>query len=259
MLEPESGAVGGLADAQPGHVALAHVEDAHGVVDERMDVALEDGLEVLLHLSARDLRVDPKREGAALLDGVDIGADELDLPVLDLVHIPHPEVLERGAVLPAHLYVHVRLADRLALEGRRNRDRNVDVGDLDLHAADLDGGRDDLAVVELTYELLVGADARGPDLGDLRVTDHREAHVDGARAGGELQIVNGAQTHAEREDAVPAVGETPLPVALLVAAEGQRPANGPVEGVDDRLGVRPERNDVDVPVSGRVLGDDVRL
>ena len=42
---------GGLADADPVDVTLAHVPDAFGAVDQVVDLALEDGLEVGLHLA----------------------------------------------------------------------------------------------------------------------------------------------------------------------------------------------------------------
>ena len=61
-------AEGALADARPGDVALAVVLDALDAVDEVVELALEDGLEVGLHLAAGDVDDHAERQGAALLD-----------------------------------------------------------------------------------------------------------------------------------------------------------------------------------------------
>ena len=45
----------GCADADPGDVALADVLNARGAIDEVMDLALEDWLEILIHLATGHL------------------------------------------------------------------------------------------------------------------------------------------------------------------------------------------------------------
>ena len=147
----------------------------------------------------------PRFIGAAGGDRVDVRADDLDLAVLDLVHLAHPHVLEGRGVLAAEFDVHVLAADPLALEGGGIGDGDVDLRDRHLDAPDLDAAGHDLVVVELVDDVLVGADARGQDLRDVRVGDDREAHVDRAGAGGVLEVVDLAESEPEGEHPVLAV------------------------------------------------------
>jgi hypothetical protein len=55
VAQAEAGLVVGLVDAHADHVALAGVHDALDAVEELVDLALEDGLEVGLHGLAVDL------------------------------------------------------------------------------------------------------------------------------------------------------------------------------------------------------------
>ena len=66
VAQVEALVVGGLADADPGDVALADVLDAAGAVDEVVDLALEHRLEVALHLAAGYLDQDAHVHGAAV-------------------------------------------------------------------------------------------------------------------------------------------------------------------------------------------------
>ena len=51
-----------LADAHPDDVALAHVPDAFGAVDQMVNLAFEDRLEVGLHLASGDFDPDGQRQ-----------------------------------------------------------------------------------------------------------------------------------------------------------------------------------------------------
>ena len=64
---------------------------------------LQNGLEVLLHLPPRDLDEDGEGKGASLLHVVDLGADDFDLAVLDLIEVQGGEVFEAGIGLAAQL------------------------------------------------------------------------------------------------------------------------------------------------------------
>ena len=102
----------GLGDAGPDDVALAHVPDAFGAVDQVVDLALEDGLEVGLHLSAGHLDPDGQGQGRAGLNAVDVRADDLDLAVVDLVHVGPGHEFEGGGLVAAEFDVDVRLRMR---------------------------------------------------------------------------------------------------------------------------------------------------
>ena len=55
VLQAEALVGRAVADADPGYVALAVVLDAFGAVGEVVELALDDGLEVLLHLASGHL------------------------------------------------------------------------------------------------------------------------------------------------------------------------------------------------------------
>ena len=81
VVELEALVLGGLADADPDEVALAHVQHALGEVHEVVELPLDDRLEVGLHLAAGDVDDDRERDARALFELVELGADDLDLAV----------------------------------------------------------------------------------------------------------------------------------------------------------------------------------
>ena len=94
VLQPEALLIGCLADAHPVLVALAHVPDALAVVHEVVDTALQHRLEVALELATVYLELDAHRVGAAILHLVEVGADDVDLAVGDVVRLGHLYKLE---------------------------------------------------------------------------------------------------------------------------------------------------------------------
>ena len=208
-----------LRDAGPDDVALAHVPDAFGTVDHVVDLALQDRFEIALHLAAGHFDPDRQRHRGAGLDGVDIGADDFDLAIVDLVEIDRGDELEARRDVAAELDMHVALADALALERRAigNRDRNL--VDLDLAAADLERPFDHRLVGDVGNHVLVGADAGRQDLRDVGVGDDREAVVD--RAGGRrvFFVIDFAKGQDEGEDAILVVLQVGLEIAGLDTAE----------------------------------------
>ena len=89
-----------------------------------------------------------------------------------------------------------------------------------------------LAQGTFEHHVLVGADARGQDLGDVGLGDGREAVVDGAGRRRVLEVVHLAQGQDEGEDAVLVVAQDALVVARLHAAEGHGGARGEADRVD---------------------------
>ncbi len=150
-------------------------------------------------------------------------------------------------VLAAEFDVHVLAPDPFALEGGGVGDGDVDLGDRHLDPPDLDAAGHDLIVVELVDDVLVGADARGQDLGDVGVGDDREAHVDRPGAGGVLEVVDLAEGEPEGEHPVLAVFEALSRLARLQAAEGHRGADRPVQREDAADRVPAVGDDVGIP------------
>ena len=121
MAQAQALGKAGLGHARPDDVALAHVPDAFGAVDQVVNLALEDRLEVGLHLAPGHLDPDRQRQRGAGLDLVDVGADDLDLAVVDLVQVDHGDELEGGGLVAAELDVGVLPCGcaRLRRPGRR--------------------------------------------------------------------------------------------------------------------------------------------
>ncbi len=106
MLEGETLLHRGLADADPHDVPLADVHDALDVVDQMMELALQDRLEIRLHLAAGHLNQDGDGQVLALGDVTDVLAFENNLAVHDLVHILGDEHLDAAG--PAAAAFHDR-------------------------------------------------------------------------------------------------------------------------------------------------------
>ncbi len=135
VLELEALFRGGLAQANPGDVALTDVLDARGTVDEVMDLTFEHRLKVLLHLAASHLDHDAHVHGAFCGHLVEVGPYHSDLAILDRIKVGHAQILEAATVLATELDTHVGLAHALALKGGAVGHRNGHFGDLDLDAA----------------------------------------------------------------------------------------------------------------------------
>ena len=232
VLEPKALLEALLGDPGPDDVALAHVPEAGGAVQEVVDLALENRLEVGLHLAPGHLDPDPERQGRAFLHRIDVGADQLDRSVFDLVELHRGHELEGRGLVAAELDVHVRLADALALEGRPEGHRHRHVRDPHLAAPHLERLLDHRFDGHAGHDVLVGADAGGQDLGDVGVRDHREAVVDGAGRRRVLLRVHLPESQHEGEDAILVVLEVGCVVAGLDAAEGERHPAGEAQRVD---------------------------
>ena len=200
VLQPQTRAESVLRYPHPAHVPLTHVEYAHRMVDQRVNLPLENRLEVLLHLPPGHLDVQPERHRAPQLHRIAVRTDQLDLPVLNAVQRPHPQELEGRRVLAAKLHLHVIPANRLPLERRRHGHRNVDLRDAHLHPAHLDARLDDALVVQLPHQRLVRRHPRRPDLRNLRIADHRETHGDRPGPARKLQVIDIAEPQPKGED-----------------------------------------------------------
>ena len=222
-----------------------------------MDLPLEHGLEVLLHLAPGHAHHDAHVHGRALGLVGKVGADHGDLAVVDGVEIGHVQVFKAVGLLAAELDAHVRLAHHLALEGRAVGHGHGHFGELELHAAHLDaflhqllGPLQVVRALDLIEghgdHVLVASDAGRQDLGDDGVGDDGEAEVDGAGSGGVLQVVDLAQRQHEGEHPVLVVEQDVARLAALEAAEGERRAGGKAERIDGADGVGAEGHGVGV-------------
>ena len=191
-----------------------------------MDLPLDDGLEILLHLRSGDL--DVGGQGIFGLTAVDIRAVDGDLVVLHLVHTPRGNELAGGVFAGPELHLHIRLADDLALEGGGKGYGDGQLLDLDLDVAQGQGVLGGLIVAQNGLQ-------RSGDLEitDVLVHDDGETQGNGARSGGDDHLVEGPEGVDKGGDALLGILEQAGQVACLDVAEDQRSADGDGDDVDD--------------------------
>ena len=114
VLQPQTCFVSRVADTDTDLIALAGVHDAFHVVEPCVELPLDNGLEVHLHLLAGNLNVGRQSQ---ILGLIEVGADDGDLVILDFIQFPHHHQLGSGVLGRPDLVVHVGLADDLALKG----------------------------------------------------------------------------------------------------------------------------------------------
>jgi hypothetical protein len=107
-----------------------------------------------------------------------------DLAVGDLGRVEGAHEFERGGALTARFGVRVFLANALAFKRRAVRDRDRQLGDLDLQTADLDCFLHEFVAADVGDDVLVRAHARREDLGDVARRNRRESVADRASGGG---------------------------------------------------------------------------
>ena len=87
VMEPETLLYRLLRKSQPGYVPLTYVHYTLCVVDQVVYLTLEDRLEVILHVSSRNLYNKGKGEGRAFFDIVYIGSYDFYVAVGYLIHL----------------------------------------------------------------------------------------------------------------------------------------------------------------------------
>ena len=216
-----------------------------------MDVPLENGFELGLHLAAGHFHEDRQRQARALRHVADLRPNHANQPVLHLVHGAAGEVLETARILAAELDSDFFPAHALAFERGAVPHRNGDLHGVDLDAAHFHRARGHVAVSHVRDDVFVSADAAGQNLRDIGIGDHREAEIDGPGGGGVFLIVHFTQRQHEGEHAALVVEQDLagfLEAARLEAAEGERGAASEAEGVHDGRRIRPVRNQERLPV-----------
>ena len=239
--------VGGLGHARPDDVALAHVPDAFRAVEQVVDLALQNGFEIGLHLAPGDLDPDGQRQRRTFWRAVDVVPDDLDHAVVDRGHVHRGHELEAGRPVAAEFDAGVVFADQLALESRAVGHRDGHLVDFYFAAANFQGAFDHGGVGHTRDNMLVGAHAAGQDLGDSRVGHHRKAEID--RPGGQriFLLVHLAQGQDKGENAVFVVEQVGPAVSGFDPAEGHGHPAGKPEGVHQGRGLGAKRHEPGFP------------
>ena len=239
---------GRFTEAEPGNVPLRYMLYAFSAVDEVVDLALQNRLEVLLHLSTCYRHHDAQGHFHPLLKAVEVRPDNGDLAILNLIHILHRQPFKASATLAPSLSTEVLTANHLALKGRAKGNGNVNLGDLDLDPSHLDAAlyqplrplhiilsRD---VIERHADhMLIFGDTRRQDIGHHGIADGGEAVGDGPGTSSPLEVIHGTQAQGEGETAELVIEQHLAPVAGLDIAEAEGSTAGKTGGIDHRLGV----------------------
>ena len=191
-----------LTHAQPRDVALPDMHDALGIVDQMVDLAFQDRFVVFLHLTSRHLDLDGQRQLGTGFHVRDIGADQFHFSVGDLIHLRGRDPLDRVRPAAAAFQIDIVSAHALALEGGTVSQRNRNLGNRDLQAADFHRLGNNLFDGNVRDHVLIGTNTRGKHLGNRRVGDGGETPVDGARRVGVPLIRDLSQRENEGKDTV---------------------------------------------------------
>ena len=246
VAELEAGLEISLADTDADHVALAGVHQAFHAVEEGVDLTLEDRLKVGLHGLACDLDGVAHGDLGADRDLVDFGAFDHDLVILDLGGVLRGDKLEAVLAGAVDLDLHIALADDLALKCGGEGDGDIDLRDLQLDAAGLNGGVDPVLGVIIDDEGL----RNGPHI-VVVVGDDREAQLDGAGAAGDSDVIDGLIGVDECVDAVEGVLVEALDVARLDGAEDHGCAHDQRNDMADGPDLFADGNDTDGEAHGK--------
>ena len=235
VLQTQTGVVGRVADTDTDLIALTGVHDAFHVVEPCVELPLDNGLEVHLHLLAGNLNVGRQSQ---ILGLIEVGADDGDLVILNFIQLPHHNQLGSGVLGRPDLVVHVGLADDLALEGGGEGHGDGQFLHLDLDVPQFQRLLHGLGVVAYGLQ-----SAGNLILAQIDVHDHGEAQSDGARTGGNHHGVNGAEGIDEGGNTVLGVVQQTGQIAGLNVAENQSGTDSHGNNMDDGGHVMSQRND----------------
>ena len=148
-----------------------------GIVDQMVDLPFQDRLKVKLHLTAGHLDIDTQWQGVTLLEILHILTNNLHLAIIDLIHLGHLAQLSALGLATAHLEEEIVLADPLAFKCRTIGQRDIYLANSHLEAPDLNGFLGDFIMWHIGYNMLIGTDAGGQYLWNIRISNGRKAPV----------------------------------------------------------------------------------
>ncbi len=184
VFRAESRLIGRVTDTDADHVALSGMHHALDAVDIAVELTLEHGLEIGLHVLSRYFHDVAQAVLASKLEAVEVRSDQLDLVVLHLGRLFGLHQLEAVHSGSVELDLHLLAADDLAFKRGRERHRDIDLGDLDLDITGLQGGGVEPGDVFLHDQAL-----RHPEDVLGLVGDDREAKGDRAGSAGNHHII----------------------------------------------------------------------
>ena len=93
-----------LPISHPDIVSLVEMHEAADVGEQGVVAPLDDGLQILLNLLAADLEYHAEGNGGAFLDILELGTDDRNLSILNLIHGCCQGQLESVCLGAAQLY-----------------------------------------------------------------------------------------------------------------------------------------------------------
>ncbi len=225
---------GRFADPDPGDIALADMHDALNVIDQMMDLTLDDRLKIRLKFTPGDLDINAQRHGLALFNLGNVRADNLDLAVIDFIHLGHLDQLGALGLAAAHLGIQIGTAHTLAFIGRSKRAGNLDRRYADFQPADFNRFLDHFLVGHVGHHVLIGTDTGGQNFGNIGIGQGRKTPVDTAcgRAGPIGSDL--AQGIHKGKDAVLVIQQHGFVIARLDVTKGHGRPVGKTQGKNGR-------------------------
>ena len=178
MLQGEAFLHRGLADPVPGDITLADVHYPLGIVHQVVNLPLQNGLVVFLHLAAGYLNHHSQGQLVALFAVGEVLAYYLNQAVFHRIHIRDGGPLHTRGATAAAFHEKIILADALSLEGRTVGNRYRNLGDGNLQTTHLDGSGRHLLMQHIRYHVLVGTNTGWQNLRNVRVRQGGETPVD---------------------------------------------------------------------------------
>ena len=205
------------------------------------------GSKVRLKFAPGDLDINPQGHGFALFNFGDVRADNIDLAVIDFIHLGHFDQLGALGFTAAHLGIQIGTAHALAFIGRSEGTGNLDRGYAHLQTPDFNGFLYHFLMGYIGHDVLIGTDAGRQDLGDIGIGQGRKTPVD--TPGGSAGPIGSDLTQSihECKDAVLVVMQHLIIIPRLDVAEGHGCPVGKPQGENSRRNIGPERHDTRIP------------
>ena len=141
------------------------MHDTLNIVDQMMELTFKDRFKIRLHLTPSHLDQNAQRQILTLLNITDIGPFECDQTILNLVHVFGNKHLNTRSPATTALHEQLILTHPFTFKGRAKGQGNIDLGDIHLQAAYLDGLLNDLVMRDIGDDMLVGTDPGGQTSG----------------------------------------------------------------------------------------------
>ena len=241
MFCPETCCKSIFADTDTDHITLSGMHYTFDAVQVAVEFTLEYRLEVGLHALSCNLYHICDAVFASNFEFVEVRSDHFDLVIFYLRHIFGLYQLTAVYTGTVEFYLHIAAADDLAFKCGRERNRNVDVCDLDLNIACFQRSRVEFADVFLDDQAL-----RNRRNILVIVGDYREAKCDRACSACNDHVIQRLKCIDECRYTVFCISHQRACIARSDVSEDQRCTDRYRNYMDHRSNVLAQRDHADI-------------